>query len=72
MDEASKARKALEDEIVDAQSADSDFGKVRDQFKAADKKYQDARKAVLDSDDFKDRLANGPRVGRAGDRPCWP
>ncbi len=57
LDEATKARKAVEDEIVDSQSAASDFGKVRDGFRAADKKYQDARKAVLDSDDYKDRLA---------------
>ena len=46
----------MEDEIIDAQPADSDFGKVRDEFKAADKKYQDARKSVLETDDYKDQL----------------
>ena len=56
VDEATAALKAVEDQIIDGQSADSDFGKLRDQFRAAEKKYQDARKAVLDSDDFKAKL----------------
>ena len=56
VDEATKALRTAEDEIVDGQSAESDFGKVRDQFRAADKKYQDARKSVLESPDFKERL----------------
>src|SRR5208337_2090863 len=51
--EATKAKKTLEDGIVDAQPSGSEFGKVRDQYRAADKAYQGARKAVLDSDDYK-------------------
>ena len=54
VDEATKALKTLEEEIIDGQAASSDFGKLRDEFRAAEKKYQDARKSVLDSDDFKD------------------
>ncbi len=57
VDEAAKALKTLEDEIINAQSADSDFGKARDAFRAAQQKYADARKSVLESDDFKERLA---------------
>ena len=52
-----KARRTLEDQIVAAQAADSDFGKLRDALRAADQKYQEARKSVLQSDDFKERLA---------------
>jgi chromosome segregation ATPase len=56
VDDATRVRKTLEDEIIDAQSADSDVGKARDQFRAADKKYQAARKSVLESDDYKAKL----------------
>ena len=55
--EATKAKKTLEDEIIDAQPSDSQFGLVRDRYRAADKAYQDARKAVLTSEDFTTRLA---------------
>jgi chromosome segregation ATPase len=57
VDEAAKALKSAEDEIVDAQPADSEFGKIRDEFRAADKKYQDARTSLLENDVYKDRLA---------------
>jgi septal ring factor EnvC (AmiA/AmiB activator) len=55
--EAARALKAVEDETIDGQAADSDFGKLRDEYRAADKKYQDARQAVLNSDQYKARLA---------------
>jgi hypothetical protein len=55
-DEAVKARKTIEDEIIDAQSPVSDFGKVRDRCRAADKAYQAAQKAVKDTDEFKPKL----------------
>jgi len=56
VDDATKALKQLADRLIDGQAADSAFGKARDTFRAAEKKYQDARRSVLDSDDFKDRL----------------
>jgi hypothetical protein len=57
VDEATKALKKIEDDTIDGQSADSDFGKARDVYRAADKKYQDARKTLLEDESFKDRLA---------------
>ena len=45
-----------EDEIIDAQATDSAFGKLRDEFRAAEKNYQDARTSVVESDDFKAKL----------------
>jgi chromosome segregation ATPase len=57
VDDATKALKKTEDDTIDAQAADSDVGKARDAYHDADKKYQEARKAVLDDQSFKDRLA---------------
>ena len=56
-DDAAKALKKVEDDTIDAQAADSDFGKARDAYRDSEKKYQDARKSVLDDQSFKDRLA---------------
>ena len=55
VDDATKSLKTVEAAIIDGQSADSDFGKVRDQYRAADQKYLDARKAVKESDEYKSR-----------------
>ncbi len=57
IDEANKALRKIEDETIDGQTADSDFGKTRDAFRAAQKKYQDARNSVLNDETFKTRLA---------------
>ncbi len=56
VEEATKALRAQEDEIIDAQATDSAFGKLRDEFRAAEKNYQDARTSVVESDDFKAKL----------------
>ncbi len=57
VDDANKALKKVEDDTIDAQAADSDVGKARDAYRDAEKKYQDARKSVIDDQSFKDRLA---------------
>jgi DNA repair exonuclease SbcCD ATPase subunit len=54
--DATKAKKALEDALVDSQPSDSDFGKARDQFRAADKDYQAAQKTVKASPEFLAKL----------------
>ena len=56
VDAAAKALKSREEEVV-SQSTASDFGKVMKELRAADTKYQDARKSALESGSFKDRLA---------------
>ena len=65
VDEATKSLKALEDEIIDGQAADSAFGKLRDEFRSADKKYQEARKSVLETAEFSDRLAKARELDDA-------
>lgn len=57
VDDANKALKKIEDDTIDAQPAESDFGKARDAYRGAEKKYQDARKSVLEDESFKARLA---------------
>ena len=57
VDDAVKALKKVEDDTVDAQAAESDVGKARDAFRDTEKKYQEARKSVIDDQSFKDRLA---------------
>ncbi len=63
VDVATKTLKTLEEEVVSGQSTASEFGKVREELREADTKYQDARKSVLESDSFKDRLAKARESG---------
>jgi len=57
VDVATKTLKTREEQVVSGQSTASDFGKAREELRETDTKYQDARKSVLESDSFKDRLA---------------
>lgn len=66
VDEATKALTAVETEVADAQPADSDFGKARDAYRAADKTYLDARKAALGTPEFKEKLEQARAATESG------
>jgi chromosome segregation ATPase len=57
LDKATTARKTLEDQIMDAQPADSDMGKIWGELRAAKKNYQDAVKSLQECDNIKDYKA---------------